>query len=203
MTRWRTREHRCIQGVENSSARVKRQSTEFLGRWDLVWCRFPSAKVATDPLLLPVLLMATTAFCRWRWIAASVRRAPSTRLSGRSPACRFRISGATFAPRLGERHERQHALPAPLLSRSRLFSRRWLPSLHNRYRPDPRRYSVFTKAREMRVTATRNFGASQPSHPASRRSLSHPSETSRSPSPNSGPSAEAGGARSQISAPGS
>lgn len=121
MTRWRTREHRCIQGVENSSARVKRQSTEFLGRWDLVWCRFPSAKVATDPLLLPVLLMATTAFCRWRWIAASVRRAPSTRLSGRSPACRFRISGATFAPRLGERHERQHALPAPLLSRSRLF----------------------------------------------------------------------------------
>lgn len=121
MTRWRTREHRCIQGVENSSARVKKQSTEFLGRWDLVWCRFPSAKVATDPLLLPVLLMATTAFCRWRWIAASVRRAPSTRLSGRSPACRFRISGATFAPRLGERHERQHALPAPLLSRSRLF----------------------------------------------------------------------------------
>lgn len=75
-----------------------------------------------------------------------------------------------------------------------------MPSLHNRYRPHPWRYSAFTKAREMRVSATRNFGASQPSHPASRRSLSHPSETSRSPSPNSGPSAEAGGARSRISA---
>jgi AraC-like DNA-binding protein len=92
------------------------------------------------------------------------------RLSGRSPACRFRISGATFAPRLGERHERQHALPAPLLSRSRPYSRRWLPSLHNRFRPNPR-YSAFTKAREMRVSATRNFGASQPSHPASGRSF--------------------------------
>lgn len=56
MTRWQTGEHRCDQRVENSSARVKRQSTEFLGRWDLIWCRFPSANGATEPLLLSALL---------------------------------------------------------------------------------------------------------------------------------------------------
>ncbi len=150
-------------------------------------------EVATDPLLLPVLLMATTAFCRWRWIALRFgeRFNKAFRQIAGMP---LRISGATFAPRLGERHERQHAFACAFLSRSRLFQALVA------FPPQPVSPSsladIALSQRQGKCGSPRRGISAHRSRSAPRFSAvaSHPSETSRFLRPNSGPSAEQGAA---------